>query len=412
MSTGMMKPDNQELSPMQLLEQQAHRVTAEAEAAEIVSDARTRLVAGSGTGQVFLARLTLDLTPEPNWDIKTTATDGYSLFYNPDYITRLETSQLIGVVCQNSLHCALKHITRKGTKNQDQWDIAADLSVDNDILDSGIKLPSDAPVAGEGKYSEFERGLSAEEYYDLLHDENDDDNQDGDGDGDGDGAGCSVSLDSAGDASEKSDLEGKWDQNVASAEHSAKQRGELSEGFARMCNTILEPKVDWREQLRDFVNERARNDFTWSSPNRRFAWQGIILPGLQSEEVGRLAIAIDTSGSISDAELTRFLSETQGILEAFDCELTIIYHHHDAYRLQKWKSTDGPLELEQTESGGTSHVPVFDKIEEDELPTALICFTDAYSAFPEFPPEYPVMWAIIQNENPSIPWGEVIMVND
>lgn len=410
MTTTLMtkREADDELTGMELLNRTAHRNTAEIEAADVVSDARTRLIAGRTGGQTFLARLALNLDTVANWDIETTATDGRSLHYNPDYIQSLDIAELIGVICQNCLHCALHHITRKGYRDQSRWDIAADLSVDQSILNSGLKLPHDVPIPGQGQYQSLPPDLSAEEYYDLLP-------KDEDGDGDGDG-GCSVSLDAAGagDGNEaaKSEMEAKWNQNTASAEAAARQRGDMPGDFDRFCVEILEPKVDWREQLREFVNERARNDFTWANPNRRFIWQGIILPGLLSEEVGKVAISIDTSGSISDDDLSRFASEAQGILETYNCELVIIYHHHTVYNEQTWNATDGELELEQTVSGGTSHRGVFQHIEDmDEPPTALICFTDAYTDFPDDAPDYPVLWAIIQNDQPNIPFGEVIQVD-
>ena len=412
----VMKMKEDDMTPMQLLEKKAHIQVAEPKAAEIVSDARTLLVISSGAGQAFLSKLALELVPQPNWNIETTATDGKYLHYNPDYINRLEPSQTIGVICQSVLHCALKHITRKGMRDQKKWDIASDLSCAQSILDCKIKLPPDAAVPGELQYKDYPRDLSAEEYYDLLKkDDPDDGNEDGneDGDGEGNGAGASVTIQAGQSQSERDEIEAKWDQRMAAAEEHARKRGDMPDCFERFCNEILEPKVDWREQLRDFVNDRAKNDFSWHQPNRRFIGQNIILPGLFSEEIGNIAVAIDTSGSISETELQSFLSEVQGILEAFTCEVTLYYHTSEVYKVQKWKSTDGDLELSGIMSGGTDHIPVFEAIEQEpEPPKCLICLTDAYSSFPKFPPDYPIMWGITGNPNPEqyVPYGQIIDV--
>jgi len=256
-------------------------------------------------------------------------------------------------------------------------------------------------VPGTGLYQSFPRNLSADEYYALLTDDAPTD----------EGVNCSQTLDAGGDASEGSAIERKWKQKLSQAEYISQQRGDIPESLLRFFHAMLEPKVDWAAQLREFVTTFARNDFSWTRPNRRFVSQGIYLPGMYSDEIGSLAVAIDTSGSISQAELDRMASEPQDILSVFDVTLKIIYHDSKVAGTEEWSSTDGPIELTPVGGGGTSHVPVFDHIEEGDPPTALICFTDAYSRFPDDPPDYPVMWAVIHNDEPAIPWGDVINVD-
>jgi predicted metal-dependent peptidase len=372
----------------------------------------------------------LKLIPQPTWDVtESTATDGRFILYNPDYVNRLSNAQLIGVLCQNVLHCALKHITRRGFRDRTQWDIAADLSVNKSILDARLQLPPDQPIPGHGKYASFPLERSAEEYYELLSEPQDDDpgddqtgsgsGEDGSGDDSGDsddtqdsdpGQNPSESLDAAQDASEASTIEGEWDQNIAQAEYCAKQRGTLPGSLQRFCTEQLTAKVSWQDRLREFVTTFAKNDFSWQRPNRRFIWQDIYLPGLHSEELGTLAIAIDTSGSIGQRELDRFAAELQAILDSFNCTLKIIYHDHEVAATHEWCSTDGPLEFSAVGGGGTSHRPVFEHIDQHEPPTALLCFTDAYTEFPEHAPDYPVLWCVIDNNNPQIPFGEVLHV--
>ena len=48
-------------------------------------------------------------------------------------------------------------------------------------------------------------------------------------------------------------------------------------------------------------------------PNRRYIGAGVYLPSGISEKVDELVIAVDTSGSIPDADLAVFLSEVQSI---------------------------------------------------------------------------------------------------
>jgi predicted metal-dependent peptidase len=200
---------------------------------------------------------------------------------------------------------------------------------------------------------------------------------------------------------------------VAQARQTANGRGALPAGLARLVEEILQPKVDWRDVLREFVSSHARNDFSWSPPNRRFIHQGLYLPGLRSEELGDVVLAIDTSGSIGPRELNRFAAEAQGILEAFDCSLTILYHDSEIQQVQHWRSGDGPLTLQPIGGGGTSHVCVFDWLEKQQLnATCLVCLTDLYTQFPSTPPATAVLWAVVGNNTSQPPFGLRVNVAD
>jgi predicted metal-dependent peptidase len=83
--------------------------------------------------------------------------------------------------------------------------------------------------------------------------------------------------------------------------------------------------VDWRDVLREFLSRHARNDYSWLPPSRRYIHRELYLPGLRSEELGEVVLAVDTSGSIGQRELARFAAEAEGILDSFDCTLTILY---------------------------------------------------------------------------------------
>ena len=78
-------------------------------------------------------------------------------------------------------------------------------------------------------------------------------------------------------------------------------------------------------------------------PNRRLLQQGLYLPGLHSEELGDVVVAVDTFGSVGERELAVFAREVQGVVDAFDCTVTVLYHDTSVCGKQRWRSTDGPL---------------------------------------------------------------------
>jgi predicted metal-dependent peptidase len=396
--------------PFAALEQAAARQAQEEKAARALAAARCRLVLGKDARSAFFATLALRLVPQVDWEIDTLATDGRRLSYRPDFVTGLSPEELVGVVTHEVMHNALMHHARRQHREARRWNVACDLAVNPLLLDAGFALPASRLVSGEGQYRDLPPGKSAEEYYGLLPDdlpgvdEEDNTEQTEQGQGGQDPGGCGgVQPPGEGSPAEARQSQAEWEVAVAQAQQVAQQRGQLPAGLARLIEQILQPRVDWRDVLRDFLSRHARNDYSWSPPNRRYIHQDLYLPGLRSEELGDVVLAIDTSGSIGPGELARFAAEAEGILECFDCKLTILYHDSEVQRVQHWTSSDGPLILEPVGGGGTSHCCVFDWIEEEGMqPACVVCLTDLYTEFPDLMPAVPVLWAVV-GVNPSRP---------
>lgn len=413
-----------EANPFDVLEDVVRRKDLEEKAAKVIGDTRARLILGNKlqappTASVFFGTLAMRLKYQPDWDIETAQTDGKELRYNPEFLVRQSKDQAAGLLVHEIMHPALSHHTRRGLRDPKKWNLACDLSVNPTIRESGFQLPAGGVFPGEGEYQHLAAGLAAEEYYALLESPGDEEpNQDGEegkggGKGPPDPGGCgSVTEPSGGDTSTQKASEAEWKVALAQAEACARQRGAMPGGLARLVGEALAPVVNWREVLREFVSRFAKNDFTWSPCNRKLLSQGLYLPGLRSEELGEVICAVDTSGSIGEKELQVFGSELQGILDCFDCSLTILYHDTDIMAVQKWQSSDGPLVLEAKGGGGTSHCCVFDWVKEhagEEAP-CVVCLTDLYTQFPETPPSIPVLWAVVGNERPEAPWGQIVQV--
>ena len=111
--------------------------------------------------------------------------------------------------------------------------------------------------------------------------------------------------------------QGTVQRAVAAAAAAAKAQGNLPGAFARLAGDIMEPQQNWKELLRDFmVTAMGHDEQTWSRLNRRklAVSPHVAFPGTQGYRAGNVAVVIDTSGSISQDELTTFLSETQAII--------------------------------------------------------------------------------------------------
>lgn len=402
--------------PFAALEGAARRQAAEEAAGRAVAAARCRLVLGADPKSVFFASLALRLAPRADWGAATLATDGRSLDYRPDFVTGLSAAELDGVLAHEVLHCALGHHARRAGRDPRRWNVACDLALNPVLLGAGFALPAGRLVPGEGAFAHLPAGRPAEEYYRLLADEGGEtggpDGPGGGGPEEPDPGGCGAVRDPAdGSPAEASAAAAEWAVAVAQAEGAARRRGALPAGLARPVAATLAPRVDWRSALAAFLARQARDDYRWTPPNRRFVARGLYLPGLRSEGLGEVVLAVDTSGSIGGRELDRFAAEARGLLEAYECELTILYHDAAVQGVGRWRPGDGPLRLRPVGGGGTSHRCVFEWVgRETPDAAAVVCLTDLETEFPAPAPLVPVLWAAVGGAGRTPPFGLTVPV--
>ena len=90
------------------------------------------------------------------------ATNGVSLFYNPEFVDILNAAELAGVLAHEVLHPALQHHTRRGDRSQARWNMACDYAINPILIDAGLTLPKDVLI--DNRF----RGMSAERIYNLI----------------------------------------------------------------------------------------------------------------------------------------------------------------------------------------------------------------------------------------------------
>jgi predicted metal-dependent peptidase len=363
----------------------------------------------------FFGSLALKLNYVPTDKVKYMHVDGVNLFYNPETINELNEEQLVGGIAQNVMHCALGHVVRRGDRDSKKWDRACDNAVNiilNDCKD--IELPPESPCDLQYK------DMTAEVIYNKLEDE------DGDDDGDGPGAegysginqaptgGDSSNDPSGGDGktTTQSDQElgDDWKISTAQAAKAAKMAGNLPGGIEDIMLDILAPKVQWKEVLRRFLTQTDKSDYSWSRGNRRYLAQGLYLPSAWSESLGEIVIAIDDSCSVSNDEIQAFQSEINGILQdAPPKKVHVLMCNTRVHRCDEYAPDDLPLQLQSRGSGGTAFKPVFDYIEEHQIPcVACIYMTDLYGDTNFTVPEYPTLWIATARGAPDPEFGERI----
>jgi predicted metal-dependent peptidase len=201
-------------------------------------------------------------------------------------------------------------------------------------------------------------------------------------------------------------IEAKWKRAVARA-MSIRKRGELPGWFEQMICELFEPKLNWRFILREFIADNCViSGVDWTRRDRRF--QDVYLPS-RREKVVKFAIAVDTSGSISDKELAAFFSEVNAILGsngAYDiiliqCDADITSVKEIAY-----PDTIDWSEIRIVGRGGTDFRPVFRYLEDHNDNRPLVYFTDLEGVFPEAT-QRKVLWVVVGRKK-EVPFGEVV----
>jgi predicted metal-dependent peptidase len=378
----------------------------------------------------FFGTLLFRLGGAASRSVATMATDGVSLFYNPEFVDTLNAAELAGVLAHEVMHPALQHHTRRGDRDRARWNMACDYAINPILLDAGLTLPKDVLI--DDRF----RGMSAERIYNLIEEDEKQEGSSGPSEsqtGDGSGAPGDGSLQSNDAASDPhtpstpggvgqvldapepeaesdpsvAEQEREWQIAVQQAETVARVAGKLPGGAVRAMEASQAARVDWRELLRRAWSDTIPSDYSWTRPNRRHVWAGLYLPGITSEGVGEIAIAVDCSGSVSGRQLGLFEAEIRSILDGQQPRLVHVLYFDAAVQKVEMYQPGQPVSLSPVGGGGTDFRPCFDWLAQQAIvPQTLVFLTDLCGKFPDEAPSYPVVWA--STETRRAPFGEVV----
>jgi len=362
---------------------------------ELFTKARSRLVLDNP----FFGTLCLRLKPVERDDIDTGAVDGVNLFYNPKWFAKQGPLERVGFLAHEVMHVVLLHITRRGERHPKKWNVAADYAINNHLIKEGFFLPKGGLL--DSKYDD----MSTDAIYNMLPEPP----QGWDGVSD-DSGGCGGVLDhpTANTAESTGAIEAALNVAINQAAEAAKAQGKLSGNLASLVCDITEAKVDWRAVLGRFLRANNKSDFTWQRPNRRFIAQGMYLPSMHNPCLEEIAIVHDSSGSVSENELSQFLTETSFILHELNPEkVHLIQCDTEVTSDVEYTREALPLQVEYKGRGGTMFSPAIDYVNKTHPNVAaLIYLTDLECDDFGDKPSYPVLW--ITTQPGEAPYGEVI----
>jgi len=356
----------------------------------------------------------------------TAKTNGRDEWYGEKFVDGLNDPELRFLILHEVYHKLYRHLVTW----RHLYDVDADLA--NKACDYviNLKLYDDnkqdgfAVMPKGGLLDEKYRGLHAGEVFKLLQQEQEEGGGNGKGKPEeGEGGGASGSMDEhdwdgAQELSEeeKKQLERELDEAIRQG---ALVAGKTGTGGMRGLEELLKAKVDWREQLREFVSEICvgKDMSTWRRPNRRFISEGVYLPSSISESMGELVIAVDTSGSIGQKELSQFMGECKVIFDSVRPETVRILYWDTAIcgdEVYKQEELERILDATKPKGGGGTDINCVTTYLKDKnvKPEAVIVFTDGYlgGGWGSWS-GIPLLWCFIDNRSANPPYGKKLFVD-
>lgn len=140
--------------------------------------------------------------------------------------------------------------------------------------------------------------------------------------------------------------------------------GNVPQGWRRWAEQAFHPPQPWRELLGAAVRSAVSasgvgEDYTYGRPSRRSTGvPGVVLPALRRRPP-RVCVIIDTSGSVSDAELGRALLEVAAISRAVGGRRDLSPCCHATPRPGSCTHCAAPRESRWWAAGERIYVPVF-----------------------------------------------------
>src|SRR6056300_857144 len=334
--------------------------------------------------------------------LPTAAVDGRNLYFNTQFFNAMSNKEIEFVVAHEILHMVFDHLGRRDDRNPMLYNIAADYIVNNTLVRDRIgEKPKIVDCFQDFKYE----GWTSEEVYDELfkeakkngeeflkslgemldeHLENEGDDGDGEEGQEGkDGKGNSVSKKPAKYSKEEMK---KIKDEIKEAMINAAQAagaGNVPAGVQRMIKELTEPKMNWRELLRQQIQSTIKSDYTWSRPSRKGWHSGAILPGMNFQDTIDICVSLDMSGSIGNDQAADFLGEIKGIMEEYkDYKIKVWCFDTSVYNEQDFSADGGEdlLDYEIFGGGGTDFMVNWTYMKDNDIqPKKFIMFTDGYA---------------------------------
>lgn len=350
----------------------------------------------------FLRRCNIEFTTKiPTAGVTVTKSCDIKMLINMEFFKSLNEEQRVGLLMHEVYHLVLKHLSRGKALNQQLFNMAADIALNQYI--PAINLPNGALTP---ELFKLERDKSAEWYYKALLNHPDIEFVQGN----------SQTLDdhSMWDDAEKNGLSeqevnGKLDRMTVGAYQETKELwGEESIPIQikEDLETIFKnSKFAWKNELKNLMGRKISSEtiYTRKRANRRF---GLKAAGKSVKYNPKILIAIDCSGSVSEQQYNEVFTFIKPLLkEGHEARLVffdtkVSKNHYDVKKLDKIPGR--PL------SGGTCFDCVINYSNEYK-PDLTVIFTDGYAELKERPNNRLLWLNFSGTSNSGLPGKEIMI---
>jgi predicted metal-dependent peptidase len=356
---------------------------------------------------------------------------------------------LVEILRHEVEHLFRQHFRRAdllGLQNGDElekWNIAGDLEINQHI-----HCPQLEPLIFAPKKLGLPDGLSAEEYYQKIPDQliqilkqlrggtviqvgghrypTLPNRLDEGGSGAGVPKGYELDPnDPQNRGASEAQVNSRMEETARQIKEYAKNRGTVPSDLVEIAERILNPKLNWRQILAHLIRKartnaaRGKEDYTFLQPNRRDeAYRPFIIPSMVQYESDAIATILDTSGSMSMAEIERALAEILGIarqgnikVDVYMCDAAVHKIVRDVKSFSQVKEIVG--------RGGTDMVEGINRALRERRRRryhAVVVLTDGYSPFPQDPTPIPLIICLVGKNHESkdkMPkWAKVVEVEE
>jgi len=368
-------------------------------------------------------------------------TNGRDEYYQREFVATLSDAQLRFVMLHETYHKLFRHLTTWAWMWEEDaqcanyaCDYVINLMITDENPDGFAVMPVDEDGELVGLLDRRFINMDAAQVYCLLRKEKqqrEQDRKDGkpgsgeSGSGSGKPGKGEPQLDHHDwegakemTTEEKSALAREIDMAIRQGTLSA---GKIGTGGTRSFGELLQPEVDWRAALRDFITETCRgaDDTTWRTPHRRYMAMGILKPSTTSEQMDELVICPDMSMSISPAVLTKFMAEVKSVCDTVKPRaVRILYWDTQVTRDEVYGEGHTPLcdmiKTTKPAGGGGTLVSCVSQYLQDRAikPQVVLVLTDGELGDDWGTWTAPLMWCVVNNKRAKPPVGKCIHITN
>lgn len=352
---------------------------------------KTKILLMSRPDTVFFTSVCFSL--KHIWDdsIPTACTDGQVIMINTKFFMGLSVDERMFLLLHETMHVAYMHIARaENYPNKAKANSAMDYVINLMLVDRGFIMPKC------GLLDAAFRGMSWEEVYKLLPD-----NQ----------PPPELGMDVLPSPLNGDELTQAVQDILVRAAIQSKMSGDspgtIPGDIQIYLDNLLNPKLPWHHILRKYLQSFAKNDYSFRKPNRRY-FPKYHLPSLYGENLVDLAVAVDTSGSVTDADFKVFITEVHSILRMMKPEkITLVQFDTEIKSVDPVRNVQELMNIKFSGRGGTHITPVIQWANKNK-PQLLVVFSDGEFKFYDTSTKAQTLWVVHNNHKFTAPFGKVI----